>query len=73
MNQSVATATEEQTSVIESLNMDVREINSLNQEGVENLTAILRACRDLDAEAGRLRHLVGWIQDLTNAREYLKK
>src|SRR5690606_1053832 len=37
MNQSVATATEEQTSVIESLNMDITEINTLNQEGVENL------------------------------------
>ena len=34
MNQSVATATEEQTSVIESLNMDIIEINTLNQEGV---------------------------------------
>jgi methyl-accepting chemotaxis protein len=59
MNQSVATATEEQTAVVESLNVDVTEINSLNQEGVENLTATLRACRDLEAEAGRLKHLVG--------------
>ena len=37
MNQSVATATEEQTSVVESINMDSTEINTLNQEGVENL------------------------------------
>ncbi|WP_264993486.1 methyl-accepting chemotaxis protein PctA, partial [Pseudomonas aeruginosa] len=33
MNQSVATATEEQTAVVDSLNMDITEINNLNQEG----------------------------------------
>ncbi|MCM4034697.1 methyl-accepting chemotaxis protein PctA, partial [Pseudomonas aeruginosa] len=44
MNQSVATATEEQTAVVDSLNMDITEINTLNQEGVENLQATLRAC-----------------------------
>ncbi|HBO5091423.1 TPA: methyl-accepting chemotaxis protein PctA, partial [Pseudomonas aeruginosa] len=44
MNQSVATATEEQTAVVDSLNMDITEINNLNQEGVENLQATLRAC-----------------------------
>ncbi|MCW2290983.1 methyl-accepting chemotaxis protein [Pseudomonas sp. BIGb0408] len=59
MNQSVATATEEQTSVIEALNMDVTEINTLNQEGVENLQATLRACADLEQQAARLTHLVG--------------
>ena len=37
MNQSVATATEEQTAVIESLNMDIIEINTLNQQGVEKI------------------------------------
>ncbi|MET1077881.1 MAG: methyl-accepting chemotaxis protein [Pseudomonas sp.] len=58
MNQSVATATEEQTSVIESLNMDITEINTLNQEGVENLQATLRACGDLEQQASRLKHLV---------------
>ncbi|SNS20451.1 methyl-accepting chemotaxis sensory transducer with Cache sensor [Pseudomonas segetis] len=59
MNQSVATATEEQTSVIESLNMDIIEINTLNQEGVENLQATLRACSDLERQATRLNQLVG--------------
>ncbi|TDF80738.1 methyl-accepting chemotaxis protein [Pseudomonas sp. H9] len=58
MNQSVATATEEQTSVIEALNMDINEINTLNQEGVENLNATLRACADLEQQAARLKHLV---------------
>ncbi|MGH8355672.1 MAG: methyl-accepting chemotaxis protein, partial [Pseudomonas sp.] len=58
MNQSVATATEEQTAVIESLNMDITEINILNQDGVENLQATLRACGDLEQQATRLKHLV---------------
>ena len=56
---SVATATEEQTSVVESINMDITEINTLNQEGVENLQATLRACSDLEQQAARLKHLVG--------------
>lgn len=59
MNQSVATATEEQTSVVESINMDITEINTLNQEGVENLQSTLRACADLEQQAGRLKQLVG--------------
>ncbi|MGZ0782742.1 MULTISPECIES: methyl-accepting chemotaxis protein [Pseudomonas] len=59
MNQSVATATEEQTSVVESINMDITEINTLNQEGVENLQATLRACSDLEQQSARLKHLVG--------------
>ena len=59
MNQSVATATEEQTSVVESINMDITEINTLNQEGVENLQSTLRACTDLEQQAGRLKQLVG--------------
>ena len=58
MNQSVATATEEQTSVIESLDVDITEINTLNQEGVENLNATLRACGDLEQQAHRLKQLV---------------
>jgi methyl-accepting chemotaxis protein len=59
MNQSVATATEEQTSVIESLNMDITEINTLNQDGVQNLQSTLRACGDLEQQAARLKQLVG--------------
>ncbi len=59
MNQSVATATEEQTSVVESINMDISEINTLNQEGVENLQSTLRACSDLEQQAARLKQLVG--------------
>nr|WP_210013907.1 methyl-accepting chemotaxis protein [Pseudomonas palmensis] len=59
MNQSVATATEEQTAVVESINVDITEINTLNQEGVENLQATLRACNDLQSQVDRLKQLVG--------------
>ncbi|MFO5855159.1 hypothetical protein, partial [Klebsiella pneumoniae] len=57
MNQRVATATEEQTAVVDSLNMDITEINTLNQEGVENLQATLRVCGALGSHAGLLRIL----------------
>nr|WP_207285951.1 methyl-accepting chemotaxis protein [Pseudomonas sp. FW300-N2A2] len=59
VNQSVAAATEEQTSVVEALNVDITEINTLNQQGVENLQSTLQACTELDREAGRLNQLVG--------------
>jgi methyl-accepting chemotaxis protein len=60
MNPSVATATEEQTAVVESINVDITEINTLNQEGVENLQATLRACNDLEeSQVNRRQHLVG--------------
>ncbi|MEN5143220.1 methyl-accepting chemotaxis protein McpA [Pseudomonas juntendi] len=59
MNQSVATATEEQTAVVESLNLDITQINALNQQGVENLNETLRHCDQLAQQAGRLKQLVG--------------
>jgi methyl-accepting chemotaxis protein len=59
MNQSVATATEEQTAVVESINVDITEINTLNQEGVDNLKSTLDACTHLEHQAARLQHLVG--------------
>ncbi|WP_371914702.1 methyl-accepting chemotaxis protein [Pseudomonas sp. JY-Q] len=59
MNQSVAAATEEQTSVIESLNQDITEINTLNQVGVQNLQSTLGACADLRQQSTRLKELVG--------------
>lgn len=59
MNQSVATATEEQTAVVEAINVDITQINTLNQEGVENLQATLRACTDLEQQSARLKQLVG--------------
>ncbi|WP_131109127.1 methyl-accepting chemotaxis protein [Pseudomonas sp. Sample_10] len=59
VNQSVAAATEEQTAVVEALNVDITRINTLNQQGVENLQATLRACTELEQQAGRLNQLVG--------------
>ena len=59
MNQSVATATEEQTAVVESINLDIAQINDLNQRGVENLKLTLDACAYLEEQAERLQHLVG--------------
>ena len=40
-------------------NVDITEINTLNQEGVENLQSTLRACSDLEQQAARLKQLVG--------------
>ncbi|MDV9030747.1 methyl-accepting chemotaxis protein [Pseudomonas sp. RAC1] len=59
MNQSVATATEEQSAVVESLNLDITQINALNQQGVQNLNETLRHCDALTQQAGRLKQLVG--------------
>ncbi|MBV6287444.1 methyl-accepting chemotaxis protein [Pseudomonas sp. MAFF 301350] len=58
MNQSVAAATEEQTAVVESLNLDITQINVLNQQGVTNLNDTLKHCDDLSRQAGRLKQLV---------------
>ncbi|WP_285260136.1 methyl-accepting chemotaxis protein [Halopseudomonas bauzanensis] len=58
MNQSVAAATEEQTTVVEALNMDISQINLLNQQGVANLQETLTDCDALSHQAGRLKQLV---------------
>lgn len=58
INQSVATATEEQTAVIDSLNVDITKIKTLNQEGMENFRATLLACDELERQATRLKQLV---------------
>ena len=44
--------------MIESLNMDITEINTRNQDGVRNLQASLSACTELDQQVGRLKQLV---------------
>ncbi|WP_372490495.1 methyl-accepting chemotaxis protein [Pseudomonas sp. WHRI 8519] len=58
MNQSVAAATEEQTAVVEALNVDISHISDLNQAAVENLQATLDACTALDHQTHRLIKLV---------------
>jgi methyl-accepting chemotaxis protein len=55
MNQSVATATEEQIAVVETLNDD---INLLNQQGVANLNKTLKDFDALSQQANRLKQLV---------------
>jgi methyl-accepting chemotaxis protein len=45
--------------VVEALNVDITQINALNQQGVENLQATLRACTELEQQAARLNQLVG--------------
>lgn len=58
MNQSVATATEEQTAVIDAINQDINDINTLNHQGVDNLRTSLDACKELSDQAARLNQLV---------------
>ena len=58
MNQSVAAATEEQTAVVETLNVDINQINLLNQHGVVNLNETLKDCDALSQQASRLKQLV---------------
>lgn len=58
MNQSVATATEEQSAVVETINCDISELNLLNEACVENLQSTLRACANLQEQFGRLRTMV---------------
>jgi len=58
MNQSVAAATEEQTAVVEAINMDITQIDTLNKDAVENLNATLLACSDLEQQTARLEQLV---------------
>lgn len=58
MNQSVAAATEEQTAVVEALNVDISHISDLNQAAVRNLQATLDACMALDQQTHRLMKLV---------------
>ncbi|WP_165448120.1 hypothetical protein [Pseudomonas cedrina] len=60
--QSVAAATKEQTAVVETLNKEIFEINSLNQQSVNNLAAALLACRAFEQEAARLQELVRGFQ-----------
>lgn len=54
----VAAATEEQTTAVDQLTRDVHEISQLNRQTTDNLSSTLRACAELDSEAGRLRNVV---------------
>ncbi|MDO7927637.1 methyl-accepting chemotaxis protein [Pseudomonas sp. KFB-139] len=54
----VAAATEEQTTAVDQLTRDVHAISQLNHQATDNLNATLKACGELDFEAGRLRSVV---------------
>jgi methyl-accepting chemotaxis protein len=49
---------EEQTAVVETLNVDINQINLLNQQGVANLNETLKDCDALSQQASRLKQLV---------------
>ncbi|MDE1464231.1 methyl-accepting chemotaxis protein [Spartinivicinus poritis] len=59
MNQSVATATEEQTSVVGTLDQEITHINHLNQDSVECLQQTLQACKEVGRQSTELQQLVG--------------
>ncbi|WP_390897923.1 methyl-accepting chemotaxis protein [Pseudomonas citri] len=58
INLSVATATEEQTSVVDNLDRDISHINELNQAMVGNLQSTLQACTELENQSRRLQQMV---------------
>jgi len=43
---------------VETLNVDINQINLLNQQGVANLNETLKDCDALAQQAGRLKQLV---------------
>ncbi|POF43772.1 chemotaxis protein [Pseudomonas laurylsulfativorans] len=59
MSHSVAAATEEQSAVVDSIHIDITQINTLNQQGVKNLQLTLAACAELEEQAAILKQLVG--------------
>ncbi|WP_247841593.1 methyl-accepting chemotaxis protein [Pseudomonas sp. MWU12-3103b] len=58
MSHSVAAATEEQSAVVDSIHLDITQINSLNQQGVKNSQLTLAACMELEKQASILTQLV---------------
>ena len=56
VNRSVASATEEQTSVMRALDDDITQIQADSARGVNNLTQTREACRKLRGECDRLEH-----------------
>jgi methyl-accepting chemotaxis protein len=58
MNQSVAAATEQQRTVVESISREVGEISALNQQVQSSQQQALLVCESLDGRSGELRRLV---------------
>jgi len=59
MTQIMATATEEQTSVLEAFNGDAQQISALTHQCVANLNNTLHLCTELKGQAVQLIGLVG--------------
>lgn len=58
VNHSVASATEEQTTVIKTLDNDIHDISDLNQQGIQNLRDTGAACTALQEQFERLEAMV---------------
>ena len=58
MNQSVAAATEQQRTVVESISREVGEISTLNQQVQASQQQALQVCERLDGRSAQLRRLV---------------
>ena len=58
VNLSVASATEQQTSVIQTLDKDIMDISSMNEQSVSNLDNTQQACVELSRAFERLEELV---------------
>lgn len=58
VNHSVASATEQQTSVIQTLDKDIMDISSMNEQSVANLDNTQQACGELSRAFERLEELV---------------
>lgn len=62
MNQSVATATEQQRTVVESISREISAISTLNQQVQASQQQALLVCERLDGRSGELRQLVASFQ-----------
>ena len=58
MNHSVASATQQQSQVIRTLDRDVTDINEMNERSQQNLKKTHQACQTLQGEFDRLESLV---------------
>lgn len=58
VNHSVASATEEQTTVIKTLDNDIHDISDLNQQGIQHLRDTGAACTALQEQFERLEAMV---------------
>jgi methyl-accepting chemotaxis protein len=58
VNHTVASATEQQSSVVQTLDRDITDISSMNDQNLSNLSNTKQACRELNIAFERLEQLV---------------